>query len=94
VTFEIASQVKALKKGKVEFKTDKTGCVHIPVGRKSFDEQKLCENIVVLMEDIMAAKPQSVKGNLIRSITISSTMGPGISIDEKDLLESVKKGGT
>jgi large subunit ribosomal protein L1 len=93
VTFEIASQVKALKKGKVEFKTDKTGCVHIPVGRKSFDEQKLCENIVALMEDIMAAKPQSVKGNLIRSITVSSTMGPGISIDEKDLLESVKKGG-
>lgn len=93
VTFEIASQVKALKKGKVEFKTDKTGCVHIPVGRKSFDAQKLRENILVLMEDILAAKPQSVKGNLIRSVTLSSTMGPGITVDEKPLLEHVRKGG-
>ncbi|MGB7054501.1 MAG: 50S ribosomal protein L1 [bacterium] len=93
VTFEIASQVKALKKGKVEFKTDKTGCVHIPVGRKSFDAQELRENILVLMEDIVAAKPQSVKGNLIRSVTLSSTMGPGIAVDEKPLLEHVRKGG-
>jgi large subunit ribosomal protein L1 len=93
VTFEIASQVKALKKGKVEVKTDKTGCVHIPVGRKSFDAQKLRENILVLMEDIVATKPQSVKGNLIRSVTLSSTMGPGIAVDEKPLLEHVRKGG-
>ena len=93
VTFEIASQVKALKKGKVEFKTDKTGCVHVPIGRKSFDAQKLTDNTLALMEDIMAAKPQSVKGNLIRSVTISSTMGPGISIDEKALLERIRKGG-
>ena len=93
VTFEIASQVKALKKGKVEFKTDKTGCVHIPVGRASFDAQKLRDNILVLMEDIMAAKPQAVKGNLIKSVTISSTMGPGITIDEKALLDDTKKGG-
>jgi len=93
VTFEIEAQVKALKKGKVEFKTDKTGCVHIPVGRASFDEQKLHENILVLMEDLLAAKPQTVKGNLIRSVTISSTMGPGITLDEKELLERVRKGG-
>lgn len=93
VTFEIASQVKAMKKGKVEFKTDKTGCIHVPVGRKNFDGEKLAENIQTLMDDIMAAKPQSVKGALIRSITISSTMGPGIAIDEKPLLEQTKKGG-
>lgn len=93
VTFEVAAQVKALKKGKVEFKTDKTGCVHIPVGRVSFDDAKLRENIVGCLEDILAAKPQTVKGNLIRSITISSTMGPGVSIDEKVLLEQVRKGG-
>jgi large subunit ribosomal protein L1 len=93
VTFEIASQVKALKKGKVEFKTDKTGCVHIPVGRASFEAQKLRDNILVLMEDIMAAKPQTLKGNLIKSVTISSTMGPGIAIDEKALLNDTKKGG-
>lgn len=93
VTFEIASQVKALKKGKVEFKTDKTGCVHIPVGRASFEAQKLRDNILVLMEDVMAAKPQTIKGNLIKSVTISSTMGPGIAIDEKALLNDTKKGG-
>lgn len=93
VTFEVATQVKALKKGKVGFKTDKTGCVHIPVGRASFDDEKLRENIMVCLEDITAAKPQALKGNLIRSITISSTMGPGVAIDEKALLERVKKGG-
>jgi large subunit ribosomal protein L1 len=93
VTFEIATQVKALKKGKVEFKTDKTGCVHIPVGRASFDDAKLRENILGCLEDIVAAKPQSVKGNLIRSITLSSTMGPGVAVEEKELLEQVRKGG-
>jgi large subunit ribosomal protein L1 len=93
VTFEVATQVKALKKGKVEFKTDKTGCVHIPVGRASFDDEKLRENILGCLEDVVAAKPQSVKGSLIRSITLSSTMGPGVAIEEKELLEQVKKGG-
>jgi large subunit ribosomal protein L1 len=93
VTFEIAAQVKALKKGKVEFKTDKTGCVHIPIGRASFDDQKLRENVLVLMEDLLAAKPQTVKGNLIKSVAISSTMGPGIAVDEKDLLDRARKGG-
>ncbi len=93
VTFEVASQVKALKKGKLEFKTDKTGCIHVPVGRASFDDQKLNENILVLMEDLLAAKPQTVKGNLIKSISISSTMGPGIKVDEKELAEHARKGG-
>lgn len=93
VTFEIANQVRALKKGKVEFKTDKTGCVHVPVGRASFDAQQLRENIVTLVEDLMAAKPATVKGNLIKSITISSTMGPGIRVDEKGLLDHAQKGG-
>jgi large subunit ribosomal protein L1 len=93
VTFEVASQVKALKKGKVEFKTDKTGCVHVPVGRASFENDKLRENILTLMEDLVAAKPMTVKGNLIRSVTISSTMGPGIAIDEKELLDYCRKGG-
>jgi len=93
VTFEITNQVKALKKGKVEFKTDKTGCVHVPVGRASFDAQKVRENVLVLIDDIMDAKPQSVKGTLIKSITISSTMGPGIAVDDKPLMEEARKGG-
>lgn len=93
VTFEVADQVKASKKGKVEFKTDKTGCMQISVGRVSFESQKLRENILALLEDLLAAKPQSLKGRFLKSITLSSTIGPGINIDEKSLLNEVRKGG-
>jgi large subunit ribosomal protein L1 len=93
VTFEVGTQVKALKKGKVEFKTDKGGCIHIPVGRLSFETQKLYENIVAFLEDLLAAKPSSIKGQFIKSMTLSPTMGPGISMDEKAVLDTVRKGG-
>lgn len=93
VTFEIATQVQALKKGKVEFKTDKTGCMHIAIGRVSFDATKLRENIIVFLEDLLAAKPSSIKGQFVRSMTISSTIGPGIKLDEKNILDEVRKGG-
>lgn len=94
VTFEIATQVEALKKGKVEFKTDKTGCLHIAVGRVSFDVEKLRENITVFLEDLLTAKPTSVKGQFIKSMTISSTIGPGIQLDAKSVLDEVRQGGT
>ncbi len=94
VTFEIATQVEALKKGKVEFKTDKTGCLHIAVGRVSFDVEKLRENITTFLEDLLAAKPTSVKGQFIKSMTISSTIGPGIQLDAKSVLDAVRQGGT
>jgi len=93
VTFEVADQVQALKKGKVEFKTDKTGCLHIAVGRVSFDVDKLRENIITFLEDLLAAKPTSVKGQFIKSMTISSTIGPGITLDAKSVLDEVRKGG-
>ncbi len=93
VTFDVGNQVKALKKGKIEFKTDKTGCMHTSIGRVSFESQKLRENIVTFLEDLIAAKPQGVKGQLFKSLTLSSTIGPGIKIDEKDLLSTVRKGG-
>ncbi len=93
VTFEVGNQVRALKKGKIAFKTDKTGCIHAPVGRKSFEPEKLQENIRVFIEDLIAAKPSTVKGQFIKSITISSSMGPGIKIDEKELLSQLRKGG-
>lgn len=93
VTFDVGNQVKALKKGKIEFKTDKTGCMHTSIGRVSFESQKLHENIVTFLEDLIAAKPQGVKGQLFKSLTLSSTIGPGIKIDEKDLLSTVRKGG-
>lgn len=86
VTFEVGNQVKAFKKGKVEFKTDKGGCIHVPVGRVSFDTKKLEENILAFIEDLLSAKPAGVKGQFIKTITISSTIGPGIKIDEKKLL--------
>jgi large subunit ribosomal protein L1 len=93
VTFDVADQVEALKKGKVEFKTDKTGCLHVPVGRSSFDASKLRENILSLIEDLLAAKPSSVKGQFLRSMTLSSTIGPGIQLDEKGILNEARKGG-
>ena len=93
VTFEVASQVQALKKGKVEFKTDKTGCLHIALGRVSFDVEKLSENIMAFIEDLLAAKPSSIKGQFVKSMTISSTIGPGIKLDEKNVLEKARKGG-
>lgn len=93
VTFEIGTQVKALKKGKVEFKADKTGCLHISVGRVSFELQKLRENITTFLEDLLAVKPQSVKGQFLKSMTLSSTIGPAIKLDEKVVLNELRKEG-
>lgn len=87
VTFEVGPQVKALKKGKIEFKTDKGGCVHAPVGKVSFPVEHLEANILTLIQDLLAAKPATVKGQFIKSITISSTIGPGIRLNEKDFLK-------
>lgn len=88
VTFEVGNQVKALKKGKIEFKTDKGGCVHALVGKVSFPAEHLEANIQAFMQDLIAAKPTTVKGQFIKSITISSTFGPGIKLNEKDFLKS------
>ncbi len=94
VTFEVGAQVEALKKGKVEFKTDKTGCLHISVGRVSFETKKLRENLFTFFEDLLAAKPQSIKGQFLKSVTLSSTIGPGIKLDEKAILNELHKGGS
>jgi large subunit ribosomal protein L1 len=94
VTFEVGTQVKALKKGKVEFKSDKGGCVHVPVGRVKFEIEQLRANVQTLIEDLLAAKPQSLKGQFIKSVTISSTIGPGILLDEKGLLKNPAQGGS
>ncbi len=88
VTFEVGNQVKALKKGKIEFKTDKGGCVHALVGKVSFPSEHLEANIQAFMQDLIAAKPTTAKGQFIKSITISSTFGPGIKLNEKDFLKS------
>lgn len=81
VTFDIANAVKELKAGKVEFRVEKAGIVHSPVGKVSFGPEKLQENIQALLETIIKLKPASSKGNYIRSISVSSTMGAGVRID-------------
>jgi large subunit ribosomal protein L1 len=81
VTFEVARAVREIKAGKVEFRTDKTGIIHAPVGKISFDAPKLVENASTLISSIIKAKPAAAKGKYVRSVTLSGTMTPGISID-------------
>ena len=81
VTFDIAKAVKEEKAGKVEFRTDKTGIVHVPVGKISFTAGKLVENASTLLNAVLKAKPTTSKGKYFRSVTLASTMSPGISID-------------
>jgi large subunit ribosomal protein L1 len=81
VTLDIARAVKELKAGKVEFRVDKTGIIHCSVGKVSFDAAKLAENAQALITSVIKAKPATAKGKYVRSIVISSTMGPGVSID-------------
>lgn len=81
VTFDVGRAVTEIKGGKIEFRVDKTGNVHAPIGRVSFDTGKLAENLTSFMDSIARAKPSGAKGTYLRSVTVSSTMGPGISID-------------
>ena len=85
VTFDIGNAVKELKAGKVEFRVEKAGIVHSPVGKVSFGAEKLRENISALLETIIKLKPASSKGTYIKSIAISSTMGVGVKIDPLDI---------
>jgi large subunit ribosomal protein L1 len=81
VTMDVSKAVKELKAGKIEFRVDKSGIVHAPIGKKSFAAQQLAENLQTFMEAIVKAKPSAAKGHYIRSVTVSSTMGPGVKID-------------
>jgi large subunit ribosomal protein L1 len=81
VTFDVTRAVKDVKAGKIEFRTDKTGNVQAPVGRRSFTREQLAENIRTFMDTIVRAKPSSAKGQYVRNITISSTMSPSVPID-------------
>jgi large subunit ribosomal protein L1 len=81
VTMDVAKAVKEIKAGKIEFRVDKTGNVHVPIGKVSFSADKLAENLAAFMDTIVKAKPSASKGTYIRSATVSSTMGPGIKLD-------------
>ena len=80
VTMDVTKAVNDIKAGKIEYRLDKTNIIHVPVGKASFDEEKLEENFNTLMEAIMKARPSAVKGQFLRSVTLSSTMGPGIKV--------------
>jgi large subunit ribosomal protein L1 len=81
VTMEIGKAVKEIKAGKLEFRVDKAGIVHVPVGKASFDAEKLIDNARAVLMSILRAKPASAKGNYVRGVTLSTTMGPGIKVD-------------
>lgn len=85
VTFDIGKAVSELKGGKVEFRVEKAGIVHVPVGRVSFGPEKLAENLVALMETIIRLKPSASKGVYLRGVSISTTMGPGIKLDPQEI---------
>ena len=81
VTMDVAKAVNDIKAGKIEYRLDKSNIVHVPVGKASFSEEKLEENFNALMEAIVKAKPSALKGQYLRSITLTSTMGPGVKVN-------------
>ena len=81
VTFDIGRAVQEIKAGKIEFRVDKTGNVHAPIGKASFSDEQLTENLAAFMDQIVRAKPSAAKGTYLKSVTVSSTMGPGVAID-------------
>ena len=81
VTSDVAAAIREIKAGKVEFRTDKTALIHVPVGKLSFDPQKLIDNAMTVITSVVKAKPSAAKGKYIKGITISSTMGPGVQLD-------------
>jgi len=91
VTFDIAKAVKEIKAGKVDFKVDRAGVVHVPIGRVSFGEKKILENLAAFFEALLKAKPSAAKGQYIRGVTISTTMGPGIKVDPNDVRNLIHK---
>ena len=90
VTFDIGKAVREIKAGKVEFRVDKTWIVHAPVGKTSFPTKNLVENAHALVDSIVKAKPSAAKGKYLKSVTLSSTMGPGVRIDTAHVDVAVK----
>jgi large subunit ribosomal protein L1 len=81
VTFDVAGAVSEIKAGKIEYRVDRTGNLHAPIGRVSFEDSKLSENLGAFMDSVLRARPAAAKGAYVRSVTLSSTMGPGVPLD-------------
>lgn len=90
VTFDVKKAVQELKAGKVEFRVDKTANLHVPIGKASFGTEKLRENFTALMESIVKAKPSASKGTYLKSLSVCTTMGPGIKLDTVDVRNTIK----
>ena len=90
VTMDVGKAVEESKSGKVEYRTDRTAIVHLVIGKASFDEQRLLENYAAVIDELIRAKPSAAKGRYLRSITLTSTMGPGVKVDPsrtRDIIE-------
>ena len=81
VTMDVAKAVKEIKAGKIEYRLDKTNIIHVPIGKASFTEEQLADNFQTLMEAVLKAKPSTLKGQYLKSVTIAPTMGPGVKIN-------------
>lgn len=90
VTFDVGKTVKELKAGRIQFRVEKAGIIHAPVGRMSFDDTKLTENINLLLETLVRLKPSTAKGTYVKSITLSGTMTPGVRIDTTSALKTAR----
>lgn len=81
VTFEVEKAINEIKAGKVEYRVDKSSNIHVPIGKISFDNEKLVENLLAITDTVIKAKPQSAKGTYVKNVAVASTMGPGIKVD-------------
>jgi len=86
VTLDVAKAVNEIKKGKIEYRTDKVGNIHVPIGKVSFDVAKLNENLQAIYQQLIRIKPSTIKGHYIKNITVSSSMGPGVKISEESIV--------
>ncbi len=86
VTMDVTKAINDIKAGKVEYRLDKTNIIHVPVGKASFEEDKLADNFQTLIDAIMKAKPSAVKGAYLKSVTLTSTMGPGVKLNVAKLM--------
>ncbi|MCR2823252.1 50S ribosomal protein L1 [Lederbergia panacisoli] len=81
VTFDVARAVNEIKAGKVEYRVDRAGIIHVPIGKVSFDQEKLVENFATIFDTLLKAKPSAAKGTYMKNVTVTSTMGPGVKVD-------------
>ena len=90
VTMEVGKAVKELKAGKIEFRVDKYGILHVSLGKTSFEPNQIRENIIAFMETVMRLKPSAAKGQYVKRVSLSSTMGPGIPVERNALLSDLQ----